>query len=40
MSIATRSVLIVAALVIVILGALHLFGGPLMADLAQAIHGR
>jgi hypothetical protein len=40
MSSASKSVLIVLAVVLVVIVALHLFAGPLMSSLAQTIHGR
>ncbi len=36
----SKSVLIVSAIVVVVLLALHVLGGPLQSALAHAIHGR
>jgi hypothetical protein len=40
MSRALKSVLIVAAIVLGVLVALHIFAGPMMASLARTIHGQ
>jgi len=40
MSRASKSVLVVLAVVLVVIVALHIFAGPLMSSLAQAIHGQ
>jgi preprotein translocase subunit Sec61beta len=40
MSRASKSVLIVAAIVLALVVALHIFAGPMMSSLAHTIHGR
>jgi hypothetical protein len=40
MSKASKPVLIVLAIVLVVMAAIHLFGGPLRTSLAHAIHGQ
>jgi hypothetical protein len=40
MSSSSKSVLIVVAIVLAVLVALHIFAGPMMSSLARTIHGQ